>query len=193
MDLSILETLMYHAGQVFLAPVLALITVLFLYAFYALGAFLVQWRQRARSGAFGNRPGYPLVSWAKQNPDAGPDALELYAHKLLEVPRIATRVAPMLGLVGTMIPMGPALKALADGNFQGVSHNLSVAFSAVILALTAAAMTYWIVTVKRRWLAEEIRAVEAGRPASWHAAPDEPRGLVEVCESEARAQAEVAP
>lgn len=40
--------------------------------------------------------------------------LETLAIKRLGLARIATRVAPMLGLVATMIPMGPALKALAD-------------------------------------------------------------------------------
>ena len=78
------------------------------------------------------------------------------AHKLLELPRVATRVAPMLGLVATMIPMGPALKGLSDGDLAQVSDNLTVAFSAVILALIAAAITYWIVAVRRRWLAEEL-------------------------------------
>ena len=84
------------------------------------------------------------------------------AHKLLELPRVATRVAPMLGLVATMIPMGPALKSLADGNLGDVSHNLTVAFSAVILALIAASLTYWIVSVRRRWLAEELALLSNG-------------------------------
>jgi len=87
----------------------------------------------------------------------------VYAHTLLEAPRIASRVTPMLGLVATMIPMGPALKSLSDGNLAQVSENLMVAFSAVILALIAASITYWIVNVRRRWLAEELLEVEALR------------------------------
>jgi biopolymer transport protein ExbB/TolQ len=75
---------------------------------------------------------------------------------LLELPRIATRVAPMLGLIATMIPMGPALKGLSDGNLGQVSDNLAVAFAAVILSLIAAAITFWVVSVQRRWLAEEL-------------------------------------
>jgi biopolymer transport protein ExbB/TolQ len=50
----------------------------------------------------------------------------------------------MLGLAATMIPMGPALKALGDGELGDVSRSLMVAFSAVILALIAAALaTGW--------------------------------------------------
>ena len=74
----------------------------------------------------------------------------------MEGPRIASRVTPLLGLVATMIPMGPALKGLSDGNLAQVSSHLGVAFSAVILALIAAAITFCIAHVRRRWLAEEM-------------------------------------
>jgi biopolymer transport protein ExbB/TolQ len=59
--------------------------------------------------------------------------------------------------------MGPALKSLADGNLANVSHNLTVAFSAVILALIAASITFYIVSVRRRWLAEEMAAIQSRR------------------------------
>ncbi|MCY1226743.1 hypothetical protein D9M72_389900 [compost metagenome] len=62
----------------------------------------------------------------------------------------------MLGLVATMIPMGPALKGLSGGNLANVGENLTIAFSAVILALIAASITFWVVNVRRRWLAEEL-------------------------------------
>lgn len=158
-----LETLMYQLGQVFLLPVLAAVALLFLYAFYALGAFAVQaWQRR---GGISDGAGFPLVAYARAHPGATEDDLEVTAHKLLEPARIATRVAPMLGLVATMIPMGPALKSLADGNLANVSHNLTVAFSAVILALIAASITFWIVSVRRRWLAEELAWLKARRTA----------------------------
>jgi biopolymer transport protein ExbB/TolQ len=76
----------------------------------------------------------------------------------------------MLGLVATMIPMGPALKGLSDGNLAQVSDSLTVAFSAVILSLIAAAITYWIVSVRRRWLAEELAWLLSQRAAKGDAA-----------------------
>ncbi len=152
-----LEILMYQTGQIFLIPMLVAIAVLFLYSFYALGAFCVQgWQRRSGTISFDKPRGFPLVAWAREHTNASADDLDVKAHKLLELPRIATRVAPMLGLVATMIPMGPALKGLSDGNLAQVSDNLTVAFSAVILALIAAAITYWIVSVQRRWMAEEL-------------------------------------
>ncbi len=159
-----LEVLMYQAGQVFLMPTLAVIALLFLYAFYALGAFAVQGWQRRRSPMSDTHArGYPLIAWARTQRDVSDDDLDVMAHKMLEAPRIATRVAPMLGLVATMIPMGPALKGLSDGNLAQVSDNLVVAFSAVILALIAASITFWIVSVRRRWLAEELAWLAARR------------------------------
>ena len=46
-----------------------------------------------------------------------------------------------------------------------MSRNLMVAFSSVILALIAAAITYWLVNVRRRWYAQDLAAIEdeAGR------------------------------
>jgi biopolymer transport protein ExbB/TolQ len=159
-----IETLMYQLGQAFMVPVMAAVAVLFLYAFYALGAFAVQaWQRR---GGITDGPGYPLLAYARAHPGHRDDDLDLAAHKMMENARIATRVAPMLGLVATMIPMGPALKSLADGNLASVSHNLTVAFSAVILALIAASITFYIVSVRRRWLAEEMAWIQSRRPVS---------------------------
>ncbi|MBI1904988.1 MAG: MotA/TolQ/ExbB proton channel family protein [Rhodocyclales bacterium] len=156
---SLIETSMYQLSQVFLIPTLALITLLFLYAFWTLGHFAMQAWTRRKGG------GRPLLARWRASPELSADALDLAAHKLLERLRIASRVTPMLGLVATMIPMGPALKSLSDGNFAAVSENLTVAFSAVILALLAASITYWVVNVRRRWLAEELLEVEALRGA----------------------------
>ena len=166
-----LETMMYQTSQIFLMPTLAVIALLFLYAFYALGAFVMQWWQRRRAAiSFDETRGFPLVAWARIMPDFSEEDLDVAAHKLLELPRIATRVAPMLGLVATMIPMGPALKGLSDGNLAQVSNSLTVAFSSVILALIAAAITYWIVSVRRRWLAEELAWLLSQRAAKGGAA-----------------------
>ena len=65
----------------------------------------------------------------------------------------------MLGLVATMIPMGPALVAVAAGNAQGMAQNLVVAFAAVIVALLAASMTYVVLSVRRRWLLAELNTL----------------------------------
>ncbi|HSI23433.1 MAG TPA: MotA/TolQ/ExbB proton channel family protein [Methylophilaceae bacterium] len=157
---SQIESSMYLVGQVFQLPTLLLISLLFLYAFWVLGEFgVLAWRRR-------NGQGKALLAEFRRQPDLTDDTLDVLAHKMLEAPRIASRVAPMLGLVATMIPMGPALKSLSDGNLALVSGNLTVAFSAVILALIAASITYWVVNVRRRWLAEELLEIAAIKQGS---------------------------
>jgi biopolymer transport protein ExbB/TolQ len=155
----VIETTLYHASQLFLLPVLLLVIALALYAFYALGAFVQQTRQRRK----GDAKGFDLLTTWRADRSLSPAALETLAFKRLEALRIATRIAPMLGLVATMIPMGPALKSLADGKLEAVSANLTVAFSAVILALIAASITYFAVNVRRRWYAEELLLIEKER------------------------------
>ena len=151
-----IEGLMYAASQLFLIPVLLAIGVLFLHAFHALGAFLWQARQRR----VGLAAGFELIKARRQDPGLRIVDLEALALARLEFARIATRVAPMLGLAATMIPMGPALKALGDGELGDVSRSLMVAFSAVILALIAAALGYWVVSVRRRWYASDLLTLE---------------------------------
>ena len=157
MQANLIELSMYQISQLFLIPTLVLIAALFLYAFWVLGEFalLAFYRRRGK--------GRLLVSLFCRESTLSADALDVIAHKQLENPRIASRVTPMLGLVATMIPMGPALKSLSDGNLADVSNNLTIAFSAVILALIAASITYWVVNVRRRWLAEELVEIEALR------------------------------
>jgi biopolymer transport protein ExbB/TolQ len=106
----------------------------------------------------------PLRRYRHAHPEANAEAVELHLLKLLEPLRITSRVAPMLGLVATMIPMGPALVAVAAGNAQGMAQNLVIAFAAVIVALLAAAITYVVLSVRRRWLLAELNALLNGQP-----------------------------
>jgi len=157
--IATLDSAMYQLGQIFLAPVLITIATLFAYAFYALGAFLWQgWQRRA-----GRPGGFELVGLWQAQPALTQQELELIALQRLDVARIATRIAPMLGLVATMIPMGPALRALGNGQLNDVSQALAIAFSAVILALIAASVTYTVLNVRRRWYAAELSEVEKRR------------------------------
>jgi biopolymer transport protein ExbB/TolQ len=147
-----LEVLMYEIARLFMAPVLIVLLCMFTYAFFALGAFL--W-DGARPGA---RQG-TLAAYRRRKPDATLADIELRIMRILEPLRLTSRTAPMLGLVATMIPMGPALVAVTSGNARGVSQNLVVAFSAVIIALLSAAITFMVLSVRRRWLMIELEAL----------------------------------
>ncbi len=168
-----IEELMYQLSDFFMAPVLILLVLMFIYSLFALGQFFSQSFQRRRHRVSFRQslqytlgqapskylPGYPLVNLAQELPSVTKDQLDVAALEDMEGVRTASRLAPMLGLIATMVPMGPALKSLADGNVQGISENLIVAFSAVIFGLVIASITFWIASVKRRWLAAELVAL----------------------------------
>jgi biopolymer transport protein ExbB/TolQ len=168
-----IEQIMYQMSDLFMAPVLCLIALLFIYSLFATGQFFTQTMQRRRhyrsfiqllNGKLGSNSelplkGYPMASLANEMPNITQDQLDVAALKELEGVRNVSRLAPMLGLIATMIPMGPALKSLADGNIQGISENLIVAFSAVIFGLVIASITFWIASVKKRWMVEELVAL----------------------------------
>lgn len=167
--IAVLENLMYEVSNTFLAPILILIVCLFIYSIFEIGVFFSQSFKRKKSQHQYNKflkethaeyiKGYPIVNYLITKGFNGCEDLEVYAYKKLQNTSIITRITPMLGLVATMIPMGPALKSLAAGNVQGISENLVIAFAAVIFALITASITYWITTVRKGWYAHEIKDI----------------------------------
>jgi len=161
--ISSIEFFMYRISDLLLAPVLLAILFVFFFGFYSLGQVAMQAVQRKKNkAAFQHAKmkqpvaGYELQNFQAVNLKADFDAVEVFAFKRLEFLKLVTKVAPMLGLIATMIPMGPALKSLADGNIQGISENLSIAFAGVIFALVAASLTFVAVSIKKRWLAQDL-------------------------------------
>ena len=123
----------------------------------SLGAFGVEWFRRRK------QPGCVLVLRGAKA--TSQERLELAVLKELEGLRLCSRVAPMLGLLATMVPMSSALVAVAFGQSSGVAESLAPAFAAVIVALVAASITFVIYSVRRRWLLAEMLVVLDGARA----------------------------
>ncbi len=156
--MNLIELTMYEVARLFLVPVLLIICALFVFAFVALGAFMVEaWQRRDQQR---RRAICPLHREAARQSGVDSEALQLKMLQVLEPLRITTRVSPMLGLVATMIPLAPALLALGDGNLDQVGENLVVAFAAVIIALISASITFHVLTVRRRWLLASLHELE---------------------------------
>lgn len=154
------EYYLYELSHLFFIPVMALILLALLYAFICFGGLISEAWQRKR----GNY--YSVLIAYQQTHGGNSDDLELWIIKRLEWLRITSRNTPMLGLIATMIPMGPALLALTQQNTQAVSDNMVVAFSSVIIALVASSLSFLILTIRRRWLLEELRQIEKQRQTS---------------------------
>lgn len=61
------------------------------------------------------------------------------------------RIAPALGLMGTLIPLGPALLGLAKGDLDTLAADLVVAFSTTVVGLAGALVASLCAAVRRRW------------------------------------------
>lgn len=85
---------------------------------------------------------------------------EISISKKLEQLKILTRIAPMLGLMGTLIPLGPALMGLSSGNVQALATNLVVAFSTTVLGLLVGGVAYAVFVIRRRWYSQDFSDME---------------------------------
>ena len=85
--------------------------------------------------------------------------LEL-AKKRIERADFITRLAPMLGLMGTLIPLGPGLAALGDGNVKILSTAMSVAFDTTVLGLLCGMIGFVIARLRRRWYDRALTQME---------------------------------
>ena len=74
----------------------------------------------------------------------------------LERTRFLAKTAPMLGLMGTLIPMGPALAGLASGNIGNMAYNMQIAFATTVVGCVIAGIALLVNSVKKHWYAEEI-------------------------------------
>jgi biopolymer transport protein ExbB/TolQ len=80
--------------------------------------------------------------------------------KKLERTDIIAKIAPAVGLMGTLIPLGPGLTALGAGNIQSLSQHLTIAFDAAVLGMASAAIAFITSKIKRRWYEEDISNLE---------------------------------
>ena len=80
--------------------------------------------------------------------------------KKLERSRFVARVGPMFGLMGTLIPMGPALLGLSAGDIDTLANNLIIAFGTTVVGLMAGAIGFMVATIRTRWYKQDISDIE---------------------------------
>jgi biopolymer transport protein ExbB/TolQ len=80
--------------------------------------------------------------------------------KRLERTRMLVRFGPALGLMGTLIPLSPALAGLADGNVTELTDNLRVAFGVTVVGLLTGAIAFSVSLVRDRLYAQDFSDVE---------------------------------
>lgn len=85
---------------------------------------------------------------------------EITADKDLAISKTLSKMGPMLGLMGTLIPMGPALVGLSTGDISSMAYNMQVAFATTVVGLFAAAIGFITQQVKQRWYLQDMTNLE---------------------------------
>lgn len=148
----LIETGFAQITQALLWPVLILVALGFAYALWTAGVTLMD--------ALLRRRGRRLL---QATPDCALEQLELQVLRQLEPARLLGRVSPLLGLIATMVPLGPALQQVAAGQGHQALAVFGSAFSGVVLAMTAAAIALVVYSVRRRWLLAELLDIKRER------------------------------
>ena len=85
---------------------------------------------------------------------------DLTSLRKLERSRMLVRFGPALGLMGTLIPLSPALEGLAEGDVAQLSDNLRAAFSVTVIGLLIGAIAFSISLVRDRLYAQDLSDLE---------------------------------
>lgn len=81
--------------------------------------------------------------------------------KTIEKTDIVTRIGPTLGLMGTLIPMGPGLAALGAGDVNTLANAIIVAFDTTVVGVGSGAVAYFVSKIRRRWYEEYLSDLDA--------------------------------
>ena len=81
---------------------------------------------------------------------------EIASEKELDKSKLLVKIGPMLGLMGTLIPMGPALVGLATGDVASMANNMQVAFATTVVGIIIGAVGFITLQVKARWAADDM-------------------------------------
>lgn len=187
--MNVISDILYWISTGLLVPVIVLLIFFFIRAIIMIGAFFGQFLQHKKTAipfydkieknSPGNyadfaaslpaRPKSFMMEYAWQIVEAkGNDArielllseYEIEASKELSTSKMLTKMGPILGLMGTLIPMGPALVGLSTGDIASMAYNMQVAFATTVVGLVVSAIGFLTQQVKERWSIKNIAMLE---------------------------------
>lgn len=186
--MNYISDILYWISTGLLVPVIVLLIFFFGRALLLIGGFFGQYMAIRRTAALLgkeldglNRDNVATLS--ERLPKKDPSLVVTYMKRLLEADGAAIRqrlladfeigadkdlatsktlgkMGPMLGLMGTLIPMGPALVGLSTGDIASMAYNMQVAFATTVVGLFAAAIGFITGQVKQRWYLKDMTDLE---------------------------------
>lgn len=163
-----LRELFHFIAGLLVWPVLLGLLGLIAAMFVALGALAREaWQRRKGCCPLLDRARVGLDRLVSEDPGEGLDirleeqlqTAEREGWRKLGRLRLAVRVGPSLGLMGTLIPMADALQGLADGDLPALASNMVTAFAATVIGLTVSVLAYLIAAARESWVRADSQAL----------------------------------
>ena len=174
--MNIISDILYWISTGLLVPDIVLLIVLFGRALLLVGSFYGQYLSiRKTEALLRNELKLPekssslVISYIRQVLQAHESPaqiqrllanFEIAADKDLAISKTLTKLGPILGLMGTLIPMGPALAGLASGDIASMAYNMQIAFATTVVGLVAGAVGFLTQQVKQRWYLQDMTNLE---------------------------------
>ncbi len=163
-----LETFLYVIASALFYPVVVGLILLTFWVVISLGSFLRDYldRRQGRSAALQQYrkmlDSEVLTQAANLDLDLERrlQEAELELIKGLDKIRFAIRVGPAVGLMGTLIPMGISLAALAQGDMPKMAGSMVTAFTATVVGLACGVVAYLMSLVREKWVRADMREME---------------------------------
>lgn len=164
--MNALEQLLHAATPLLMGPVLLALTALLVFTLLTAGGFLRELRDRRRAdlehGLVARfRRESAAVGAAREALESLVDRCELDGSRVVTRLNLVARAGPTLGLMATLIPMGPALLSLADDDVERLARSLAVAFTATVVGLLVGLLAAVMGSVRRQWYAADMVAIDA--------------------------------
>ena len=86
---------------------------------------------------------------------------QAHYDKILKTTSLVSKLAPMAGLLGTLIPLGPGIIALGNGDTYTLSSSMLTAFDTTIAGLLAAGVCLVVHTIRSHWYAAYMSDLES--------------------------------
>lgn len=168
MNVHVIETFLYQVSTALYVPVILSCALLTFYVTLSTGFLMRDAWERYRHGASAVYRYRKVVTAELANNAEHLDARlerllqqsELKVVQQLDRIRFVIKVGPALGLMGTLIPMGISLAALAEGNIPKMAGSMVTAFTATVAGLGCGVVAYLIALKREKWLRADITEME---------------------------------
>lgn len=88
------------------------------------------------------------------------DDFEHVAERRLDRTRMIVRAGPAIGLMGTLIPLAPGLRALGRGDIHLLTNDLRIAFAATTVGLLSGTIAFALTLARTRRWSEDLASME---------------------------------